>query len=717
MKFSTKLRSNIERHFKMSREFTRRLSIILCGILVFAIPQVLAYTQQDVDCTLNSTCFYNPADCPPGGAGSGTTTADATTGFTPNTAAAQAAAEKASTGGTQVGYAIYDSSGDQLGSNNSTFENYGASITKSMILVAYLQQVANGKISAAQFAAEKEDVTQMIEVSSDPAANAVYADLNNPAGSVQAVADAVGMSGFKFNDTGDSLYVLGQSQITADDFAKFFSVITQPSYLPASELKFAEGLLSTITPNVGILQASIPGVVYSKEGWKPEPGGGSDPAKSGNANPFGNEGAPWVVNQAAQFTIAGTTYGIAVTVGGTASQDSGQTIIKDVATALMTKGAASTGSASTNSICCASQSSTAVTAAAAAGASSGPNVKVAFTFFVANGFTPQEAAGIVGNLQEESTNDLDPTIANGSGNYGIAQWGEPRLSAMRLWVSGKEGGDPASLGGQTGKIGQLNYIIQELNTSYNNVDKAVKSENTIDAVVHEWNYYYEASGAPDGPRDTNAQAVYAEAVKDGWITAGSQSPTTTASTPTCSTVSTTTSARCSTANSVTGDAKILAEATCYQGLYYEYGGGHDGYAAFIKACPNPQNPPNPPGNHPTGGPSLDGGLSGNPSPCATDCSALVSVAVDTAFHQTFDWTVGAIETSPDWKEIPLNSAVQPGDVVTIGADEHVEIVDHYDTTSNLLYTFGSHETGTQTGQVSSTLSGWTGAYRYVGPEN
>jgi hypothetical protein len=714
MKSLTNLRSNLRRRIKTTNDFTRRLSIILCGILVFAIPQALAYTTQDIDCTYNSTCFYNPSDCPPAGDGSATNATDtATNGITPNNSAAQTVAEQASTGGTLVGYALYDSSGDQLASYDSTFENYGASITKSMILVAYLQQVADGKISAAKFAAEKNDVTQMIEISSDADANAVYADLNNPAASVQAVANSVGMSGFNFNDTGDSLYVLGQSQITADDFAKFFSVIMQPSYIPASELKFAEGLLSTITPSAGLLQAGLPGIVYSKEGWKPEPGGGKDPAKSGSANPFGNEGAPWVVNQAGQFTSAGTIYGVAVTVSGTASQDSGQTIIKNVVAALISSSPTAT-TANTNSICCAGTSSTATTTATQSGASSGPNVEVAFTFFLANGFSPQQAAGIVGNLQEESTGDIDPTSSY-MGHYGIAQWGEPRQSAMKLWVSGK-GGDSASLGGQTGKIGQLNFIIQELTTDYTGVDKAVKSENTIDAVVHEWNTYYEVSGAPDGPRDTYAQDTYAEAVKDGWISAGTQSPTTASTTATCGSVSST-NARCSTANSVTGDAKILAEATCYQGLYYEYGGGHQGYASFIKACPNPQDPPNPPGNHPTGGPSLDGGLSGNPSPCATDCSALVSIATDTAFKQTFDWNVAGIETSPDWKSIPLDSSVQPGDVVTVGADEHVEIVDHYDAAHSTLYTFGSHETGTQTGEVSSTLNGWTGAFRYIGPEN
>ena len=165
--------------------------------------------------------------------------------------------------------------------------------------------------------------------------------------------------------------------------------------------------------------------------------------------------------------------------------------------------------------------------------------------------------------------------------------------------------------------------------------------------------------------------------------------------------------------SVVGDAKILCAAQPYAGIYYEYGGGHESYSAFIAGCPDPSNPPN---NQPNGGP-INGdlaGLSGNPSPCATDCSGLVSIAVDAAFGQNFSWTVSTLETdTANWKQIDEGN-VQPGDVVVIGSD-HVEIVDHYDAATGVLYTFGSHETGTQTGVVSSTLSNWTGAYRYIGP--
>jgi len=160
---------------------------------------------------------------------------------------------------------------------------------------------------------------------------------------------------------------------------------------------------------------------------------------------------------------------------------------------------------------------------------------------------------------------------------------------------------------------------------------------------------------------------------------------------------------CSTA---TGDAKILCVAEQYNGIYYLGGGGHD-YATFEQGCPSSVLAS-----------AASNSTAADPGPCATDCSGLVSVAVDGAFNQNFSWDVGGIETSPDWQAESITS-VQPGDVVTVGSDTHVEIVDHYDSASGTLYTFGSHQTGQQTSQVSSvpasTPPPWNGAYRYIGP--
>lgn len=286
-----------------------------------------AYDSETMYDIIQGSSHYNPYDnC----SATGTDTAEE---ININNTAAEKIAQADSKGGTNVGYALYDSAGANLASYNDTFENYGASITKAMILVAYLNQ--EGNATATMSAQAQAEVTGMIEQSNDADANDVYNMLIDPSGQISDVASAAGMTGFKINDTGDSLYWLGQSQITAQDFAKFFSIID--TMIPATQKTFGLDLLSHITPNVGLLQAGLPGTVYSKEGWKPEPGGGSDPARAGgNPNPFGKEGVPYIVNQAGQFTFNNVVYGIAVTVGGTATEASGEAIIKNVVKALIT---------------------------------------------------------------------------------------------------------------------------------------------------------------------------------------------------------------------------------------------------------------------------------------------------------------------------------------------------------------------------------------------
>ncbi len=232
--------------------------------------------------------------------------------------AAEQAAQDASGSGTHVGFAIFNSSGQELGAYNDAMENYGASITKSMLLVAYLRQVGSGQIGSTA----DELLTNMIEASDNQSADDVWGLLDNPAAQVQAVATDVGMTGFELNDTADSVYVLGQSMISARDFALFFSKIDQ--MLPAAQRGYGLNLLSHLdaSDQVGLLQSGLPGIVYSKEGWKGEPTLTGD--------------QPYVVNQAAQFQLDGTTYGVAVTVaqyGG--SESANEEIIQRIGAALI----------------------------------------------------------------------------------------------------------------------------------------------------------------------------------------------------------------------------------------------------------------------------------------------------------------------------------------------------------------------------------------------
>ncbi len=253
----------------------------------------------------------------PSGAGSGGTSGTARHSSSGSAAglnvqAAVQAARAASRSGTQVGFAVFNSDGEELGAYADSIQNYGASITKAMLLVAYLRQVGSGQISAGA----DEVLTAMIEASDNASADTVYRLLGNPEAQIERVASDAGMTGFQY-DTSDPVYVLGQSKVTAHDFALFFARIGQ--LIPAAQRGYGLHLLSNLdySDQVGLLQSGLPGTVYSKEGWKPE-------------------GGAYVVNQAAQFQTHGVTYGVAVTVfapGG--SQTGNQAIIQRIGSALV----------------------------------------------------------------------------------------------------------------------------------------------------------------------------------------------------------------------------------------------------------------------------------------------------------------------------------------------------------------------------------------------
>lgn len=85
--------------------------------------------------------------------------------------------------------------------------------------------------------------------------------------------------------------------------------------------------------------------------------------------------------------------------------------------------------------------------------SSGTNIENAFKFFVSQGFTPEQAAGIVGNFRRESgEKDLNPEALNSIGAYGIAQWLGGRLQNLISFANGK----------QSSLEVQLKFVMHEL---------------------------------------------------------------------------------------------------------------------------------------------------------------------------------------------------------------------------------------------------------------
>lgn len=158
------------------------------------------------------------------------------------------------------------------------------------------------------------------------------------------------------------------------------------------------------------------------------------------------------------------------------------------------------------------------------------------------------------------------------------------------------------------------------------------------------------------------------------------------------------------------NAAILCEAKKYDGIYYSWGGGHGSYSTFRQNCPESAISS-----------AASTSTPSSPGPCATDCSGLVSVAIDAVFNQTYDMGVSDSTAqmtgggSQYWQPIQLNQ-VQAGDIATENINNvgHVEIVDHYNASTNTLYTFGSHSPNTKTSE-NSTVGYFTNFYRWTGP--
>jgi hypothetical protein len=129
------------------------------------------------------------------------------------------------------------------------------------------------------------------------------------------------------------------------------------------------------------------------------------------------------------------------------------------------------------------------------------NAEKAFNFFVQKKLSVEQAAGIVANLWAES--GVNPTRHQvGGPAYGIAQWEDPRLSAMRSWVT-SNGGDPNSM------AGQLSWYWHELQTTEKAAFGKIKdAKSTKDATIAVWVYFERAAlAAQYGRGDRSAKVM------------------------------------------------------------------------------------------------------------------------------------------------------------------------------------------------------------------
>lgn len=125
----------------------------------------------------------------------------------------------------------------------------------------------------------------------------------------------------------------------------------------------------------------------------------------------------------------------------------------------------------------------------------------AMEFFISKGWTKEQAAGIVGNLQAESGANLKiNAVGDGGKAYGIAQWHPDRQALFE-----KQYGKPIR---EANFKEQLEFVNWELNNSESMAGSLIKQAKTAEeAAVLTDKYYERSAGLHTGRRIANANAL------------------------------------------------------------------------------------------------------------------------------------------------------------------------------------------------------------------
>jgi hypothetical protein len=319
------------------------------------------------------------------------------------------------------------------------------------------------------------------------------------------------------------------------------------------------------------------------------------------------------------------------------------------------------------------------------------NEEKVWNYFKSKGLSDAQVAGIMGNMQQESSFDperiqysfgggrsQDPTDA-GAGGWGLIQW-TPGSKIIDMAKQAGVNGPIYELATQLDLVWQHMHNHPVVTQTFSLTDfKQISDEKqaSLYFLAH-----IEGGTDPGGVRESNATKILHDYAGVGGQSAGGNSGG-------CS--SSTASPDCQNAS---GNAVILCEAQKYDVVSYVWGGGHAGGKAYHQACSTINN---------------------TDQACGLDCSGLVSVAVYDAFHNNKAWDTGGIASdTTNWKQI-YYANIKAGDVIEPDPG-HVEIIDH--VSGGYIYTFGAHTAKTtqpkQVGPARYTRSSAYNYYRYVG---
>jgi hypothetical protein len=148
--------------------------------------------------------------------------------------------------------------------------------------------------------------------------------------------------------------------------------------------------------------------------------------------------------------------------------------------------------------------------AAVASLTAFPNDKAAYDFFVKKGLTDFQAAGIVGNLDQESGADPGAVQYGGGPGRGIAQWSvggrwDTSANDNVLWYAGTMGASSGSLDLQ------LEFIWYELTTFGYGFSQLTATTNVTDATLVFMDQYEIC-----GTCDSSQRLAYARSVLDAY---------------------------------------------------------------------------------------------------------------------------------------------------------------------------------------------------------
>ena len=143
-------------------------------------------------------------------------------------------------------------------------------------------------------------------------------------------------------------------------------------------------------------------------------------------------------------------------------------------------------------------------AGSAAPAALSKNAKTAYDYFINKGLSPAQAAGIIGNLMQES--GVNPgSVQSGGPGRGIAQWSVGERWQGVLAMAKAQGKQPGDLGVQ------LDYLWKELTTTESGSLAALKGTSSASQAAVVFEQHFERAGTPkNAARIANAESVLAK---------------------------------------------------------------------------------------------------------------------------------------------------------------------------------------------------------------